>query len=56
MCKEKKLPYFITLHASYLIFLAGRMKDGEKKYKGKFDVPNLSEENEPEEIDVSNKF
>lgn len=29
------------------------MKDGEKKYKGKFEVPNLSEENEPDEVDVS---
>lgn len=28
------------------------MKEGEKKYKGKFDVPNLSEENEPDEVDV----
>jgi len=29
------------------------MNDGEKKYKGKFDIPNLSEENEAEEVDVS---
>lgn len=32
---------------------SGRMKEGEKKYKGKFDVPNLSEENEPDEVDVT---
>lgn len=32
---------------------SGRMKEGEKKYKGKFEVPNLSEENEPDEVDVN---
>jgi hypothetical protein len=40
-----------------MLLFVGRMKEGEKKYKGKFDVPNLSEENEPDEVDVrSNKF
>lgn len=32
---------------------AGRMNDGEKKFKGKFEVPNLSEENEADEVDVN---
>ncbi|WAR19880.1 AHSA1-like protein [Mya arenaria] len=32
---------------------SGQMKEGEKKYKGKFDVPNLSEEHEPDEVDVT---
>lgn len=31
---------------------SGQLKDGQKKIKGKFDIPNLSEENDPEEIDV----
>ena len=31
----------------------GKLKDGDKKYKGKFDIPNLSEENDTDEIDVS---
>ena len=31
----------------------GKFKDGDKKYKGKFDIPNLSEENDTDEIDVS---
>lgn len=38
-----------------LIHLAvlGKLKEGDKKYKGKFEIPNLSEENEPDEVDVS---
>ena len=32
---------------------AGKLKEGDKKYKGKFEIPNLSEENEPDEVDVS---
>lgn len=32
---------------------SGKMKDGDKKYKGKFEIPNLSEENEPDEVDVN---
>lgn len=31
----------------------GRMNEGEKKYKGRFEVPNLSEEHEPDEVDVT---
>lgn len=31
----------------------GKLKDGDKNYKGKFDIPNLSEENDTDEIDVS---
>ncbi|KAL4238592.1 AHA1 [Mactra antiquata] len=32
---------------------SGRTKDGHKKYKGKFEIPNLSEENEAVEVDVN---
>lgn len=31
----------------------GQLKDGQKKIKGKFDIPNLSEENEPSDIDLN---
>ena len=31
----------------------GKLKEGDKKYKGKFEIPNLSEENEPDEVDVN---
>lgn len=31
----------------------GKLKDGDKKIKGKFEIPNLSEENDADEIDVS---
>lgn len=31
----------------------GKFKDSEKKFKGKFEIPNLSEENDTDEIDVS---
>nr|KAG5696978.1 hypothetical protein BaRGS_008440 [Batillaria attramentaria] len=31
----------------------GQLKDGQKKIKGKFDIPNLSEENDPEDIDLN---
>ncbi|ESO90144.1 hypothetical protein LOTGIDRAFT_124038 [Lottia gigantea] len=31
----------------------GSLKDGDKIYKGKFEVPNLSEENDPEDIEVT---
>ena len=36
-----------------MVHVSGRMNDGEKKFKGKFEVPNLSEENEPDEVDVT---
>lgn len=32
---------------------SGKLTDSQKKIKGKFEIPNLSEENEPSEIDVS---
>lgn len=30
----------------------GKLTDSQKKIKGKFEIPNLSEENEPSEIDI----
>ena len=33
--------------------ISGKLKEGDKKYKGKFEIPNLSEENEPDEVDVN---
>ena len=44
---------------SRLVFLrAATYKNVEepKKYKGSFEVPNLSEENEPQSVDVSDLF
>ncbi|KAL3873491.1 hypothetical protein ACJMK2_036601 [Sinanodonta woodiana] len=32
---------------------SGKMKSGDQKYKGKFEIPNLSEENDASEIDVN---
>ncbi|KAK3093090.1 hypothetical protein FSP39_010967 [Pinctada imbricata] len=32
---------------------SGKLKSGTKKHKGKFEIPNLSEENDPDEIDFS---
>lgn len=32
---------------------SGKLKEGDKKYKGKFEIPNLSEEHEPDEVDVN---
>jgi hypothetical protein len=34
------------------ISFSGKLKSGDKKHKGKFNIPNLSEENDPDEIDV----
>lgn len=31
---------------------SGKLKSGDKKHKGKFNIPNLSEENDADEIDV----
>ena len=31
---------------------SGKLKSGDKKHKGKFNIPNLSEENDPDEIDI----
>lgn len=33
----------------------GKLKDGDKKIKGKFEIPNLSEENDADETDVSER-
>ncbi|XP_062616577.1 activator of 90 kDa heat shock protein ATPase homolog 1-like [Saccostrea cucullata] len=32
---------------------SGKFKDSDKKYKGKFEIPNLSEENDTDEIDFN---
>lgn len=32
---------------------SGKLKDGDKKIKGKFEIPNLSEENDADEIDFN---
>lgn len=36
-----------------MVIFSGCLKDSKKSYKGTFDIPNLSEENEAHEIDVS---
>lgn len=33
-------------------FISGKLKSGDKKHKGKFNIPNLSEENDADEVDV----
>ena len=46
--------HLIILHFSILcIFIVGKLKSGDKKHKGKFNIPNLSEENDADEVDVS---
>ena len=34
-------------------FDAGRLCDSSESYEGELDIPNLSEENDPEDVDVS---
>ena len=36
-----------------LLFDAGKLVDSTKKKSGEIEIPNLSEENEVEEVDVS---
>ena len=33
--------------------ISGELIDGDTEYKGKIEIPNLSEENDADEIDVS---
>ena len=38
---------------SLSFFFKGKLKGHEMKHKGKLEIPNLSEENDPSEIEVS---
>ena len=43
----------VALSLTCQMCISGKLKSGTKKHKGKFEIPNLSEENDPDEIDVS---
>ena len=41
------------LDMQWQCFDAGRLCDSSESYEGELDIPNLSEENDPEDVDVS---
>ena len=48
-----KLKYIAYCELRFVLNISGKLTDGQKKVKGTFEIPNLSEENEADEIVVS---
>ena len=47
------LKYIAYCELRFVSNISGKLTDGQKKVKGTFEIPNLSEENEADEIVVS---
>lgn len=45
----------ISILFFYFLWLKGTLSDSENILKGKVEIPNLSEEHDPEDVDVSQR-